>query len=302
MKKWLSIVLVLLLTAALFAGCGASSAENGRGNDLAGSTSVDGSLDDEYVSESGSSAESTPQPAEGQKMVYKVWLEAETEDIVALLENVEQQISELNGYIESQEQHNGSQYSSKRYRSAELTIRIPTEQLDNFVTHVSEFSNVVSKRRTAENITLNYVATQSRITALETEQTRLLELLAKAESMSDILDIEQRLTKVRTELEEYQSQLRVFDNQIDYSTIYLSISEVKEYTEVKEPETVWERIGSGFMESLENIGNFLVDLFVFLIVAFPYLIPLLLPLAIIIPLVRKKIKKNKRKEEENKTE
>lgn len=87
----------------------------------------------------------------------------------------------------------------------------------------------------------NEMAITSRITALETEESRLLELLAAAANMSDLLEIESRLTEVRTELEKVKSQLRIYENQVSYGTIYLTVSEVKEYTVVEEPENSGDR-------------------------------------------------------------
>ena len=103
------------------------------------------------------------------------------------------------------------------------------------------------------------------------EENRLLELLAKAETMEDLLLIESRLTDVRTELEEYTSQLRVFDNLVNYATIRLEIQEVLEYTPMAE-ETFWQRIGNGFSESLEDLGQGILDFIVFFISALPYLV------------------------------
>ena len=66
---------------------------------------------------------------------------------------------------------------------------------------------------------------------------------------------------MRYELENRASQLRLYDNQVDYATIYLSIDEVQEYTPVEEP-TVWERISGGFVSSVKGVGNGLLDLLV----------------------------------------
>ena len=83
----------------------------------------------------------------------------------------------------------------------------------------------------------------------------------------------------------------------------LNLQEVKRYTVVDEPETVWERIGRGFMESLQNLGNFCVELFVLLIVALPYLALIAVVVVTIILLIkrgiRKKLKKAQQKQEEN---
>ena len=296
MKKLLALTLTLLLVAAMLFGCGAKS------NDAAEGGANRYESDEIYDKEiSGSTTDSSAAPQQtNQKLVRKVWLNAETEDLDALLATVDSRITELSGYVENREVYNGSNYASRRYRTASLTIRIPADKLDEFVGQVTENSNIVSQNETTENITLSYADTESRQKALEVEQTRLLELLAKAESMEDILKIEERLTQVRTELEEVTSRLRVYDNMVDYGTIYLEINEVREYTVVEEPETVWERIGTGFMESLEILGNFFVELFVFLIVALPFLVPIGLVITALI-LLRKRAKRKKNpqpKEEE----
>lgn len=296
MKRTLALVIGLLLVASLLFGCGAAAndtaeIENGMG-------AVSDSVKQESLSEP--SAGSTTSLPLNQKLVRKIRMDAETEDLDALLAQIDQRITELSGYVEEREVYNGSAYASRRYRNASLTIRIPADQLDNFVTEVSDSANITSTNETTENITLSYIATQSRITALETEQTRLLELLAQAQSMEDLLKIESRLTEVRTELEEVTSQLRLFDNLVDYGTIYLNISEVREYTVVEEPETVWERIGSGFMESLKNLGKLATELFVFLIANLPYLVIIaVITVAIILTV---KYNKKRKKQPENKPE
>ena len=296
MKKLLALTLTLLLVAAMLFGCGAKSNDAAEGGSANRYESVE--IYDKEISGSTTDSSAAPQQT-NQKLVRKVWLNAETEDLDALLATVDSRITELSGYVENREVYNGSNYSSHRYRTASLTIRIPADKLDEFVGQVTENSNIVSQNETTENITLSYADTESRQKALEVEQTRLLELLAKAESMEDILKIEERLTQVRTELEEVTSRLRVYDNMVDYGTIYLEINEVREYTVVEEPETVWERIGTGFMESLEILGNFFVELFVFLIVALPFLVPIgLVITALILLRKRAKRKKNSQPKEE----
>ncbi|MBQ8358547.1 MAG: DUF4349 domain-containing protein [Oscillospiraceae bacterium] len=296
MKRFLAISLTLLLTLSLLAGCGAKS--NGSSNELAdgmmGGTGGSASLES-GTSNPGESITDAATLPQNQKLVRKIWLDAETEDLDALLSQVDQKIVELSGYVEEREVYNGSAYNaSYRYRHASLTIRIPVEQLDSFISHVSEASNITSTNETTENITLSYVATQSRITALETEQTRLLELLAQAETMEDLLKIESRLTDVRTELEEVTSQLRLYDNMVDYGTLYLNLSEVREYTVTEEPETVWQRIGSGFMQSLKDLGKFFTELFVFVVVGLPYFVIIGVVVIAVILLIKFRKKKAKK--------
>lgn len=269
-RKWLSIWLVLLLVLSL-AGCGAAATDSMMKNEASYDMAVEETLARAPMEgESLSDQSMTTNAITERKWIITINMRAETEDLDALLTGIDGKIEELDGYVESREVYNGSAYSSRRYRNASLTVRIPAEAVDRFTEHVEGVSNVISNNQDMQDITLNYVAVESRVKALQAEEERLLELMEQAENMSDLLEIEARLTQVRYELERVASQLRVYDNQVDYATIYLSISEVMEYTVVEE-QTVWQRIGSGFVDSLKGIGNFFVEVFVFLVANLPYL-------------------------------
>ena len=277
MKKFLKVTLTMMLVLAMLAGCGASSMAADRAPAMKNEIAVESpaapmpeyALDVDYGTSVSGAGQSVP--GTEQKLIKTVRMDVETEDLEALLPQISSRIIALDGYVENQELYNGSSYSSYRSRSANLTIRVPAENLAGFVEDVKGVSNVISYNESTENVTLQYVSTESRMKALEVEQERLLELLAKAENMSDLLEIEARLTDVRYELENVTSQLRVLANQVDYATIYLYISQVKVYTETEE-QTVWQRIGSGFKENLQDIGEDLTDFFVWVITYSPQLI------------------------------
>lgn len=273
LKKYLSLFLCALLIVSLLTACGGASSpsknyavmeEAAAEAPAMMADSANGMLT------SGSETGSTAIP-ENRKWIITVFMSAETEDLDVMTAALDEHITALNGYVEDQHIYNGSAYSSRRYRSANLTIRIPAENVDRFTEEVSGISNVISQEKNLEDITLNYVSTESRMTALQTEEARLLELMAQAETMSDLLEIEARLTDVRYELESVTSRLRTYDNQINYATIHLDISEVQEYTPVEDP-TLWERISGGFMDSLDDLWESLQDLLVFLVVAFPFIL------------------------------
>jgi hypothetical protein len=128
--------------------------------------------------------------ATAQKLIRTMDMTVETDDLDALLGNLDAKIRELGGYLENKSVRNGGSSSTRRYRYADLKIRVPVVSLDAMVEHIQGKSNVVNYTEKADDITLTYVATQSRVKALEVEQTRLLELLAKADKMSDLLQIE----------------------------------------------------------------------------------------------------------------
>lgn len=228
-----------------------------------------------------------------RKLIKTVDLNVETKEFDKMMNILTEQVDSLGGYIENMETYNGSAYASYRNtRNANMTIRIPKNRLDGFLETVSGISNVVRKSEYVEDVTLAYVDLESHKNALRTEQTRLLELLEKADSIEDIIVIEQRLSEVRYELESMESQLRTYDNKVDYSTVYLNINEVKELTPVEE-ETVWERMGNGFKSSLVDIGEGARELGIWFVVHIPYLV-IWAAVIVIIVAVHKKLRKNRR--------
>ena len=271
MKKFVSLTLALCLVLTLFTACGANSAAPQyamKEEAMEAPMAMDMAAGNSLTTAGAGQSQAIP---ENRKWIITVNMSAETEDLETLLASLDKKIAGLNGYVEDQNIYNGSSYSSRRYRSASLTVRIPAEDVDKFTEEVSGLANVVRTNKNLEDITLSYTATESHIKALETEEARLLEFMAKAENMSDLLEIEARLTDVRYELESYSSQLRLYDNQVDYATIYLDIEEVQEYTPVEE-ETFWEKITSGFKSNLKGLGEDLEELVVWIIVTSPYLL------------------------------
>lgn len=288
MKK-AAVVFWSVCMAAALAGCGSSSkhsmdtavsvskqemATNGSASlwsDYGYAESIEKEMDimDSAGTEAGVIAGQVT--VDERKLIKTVDMNVETRKFDELMSSIQSQVKTLGGYIESMNTYNGSSYSGYRAtRNADLTLRIPKAKLDTFLNAVSEACNVVRCSENVEDVTLTYVDLESHKEALGTQQSRLLELLEKAESIEDIIVIEQRLSEVRYQLESMESQLRTYDNQVDYSTVYLTVDEVEIYTPV-EKETAWERISAGFMESLDNIGNGFVEFGIWFVIHIPYL-------------------------------
>ncbi len=224
-----------------------------------------------------------------RKLIKTVDLSVETKDYDNLMVSLEKQIEELGGYIESLGAYNGSYYSGRVNRSANITARIPADKLDGFVKQIGEEANVVDRNESVEDVTLQYVDLDSHARMLEEEQERLLELLENAQTIEDIITIESRLSEVKYQLESMKSQLRTFDNKVTYSTVHIYIDEVKELTPVVE-QTAGERIAEGFAESIRDIGEGFKEFFIGLIINIPYIIVWAVIIAIIAFVVIKIVK------------
>ena len=155
-------------------------------------------------------------------------------------------------------------------------------------------TNVVSSSRYVEDITLRYTDTEGRVKALQTEEARLLELMEQAETMSDLLEIEGRLTEVRYQLENYTSTLRLYDNQVDYATLDLTLREVAKFTP-PEKQGFWEKVTSGLADSIVDLGQGMVDFAAWVLIELPYLVLVGLLGWLTVFLTRRSIKKRRAK-------
>lgn len=220
-------------------------------------------------------------------------LTAETENLTDAMGLLAEKIQASGGYVESQS-ISGTAVNSGRSPSAYITVRVPAEQLDSFVEDVSGMTNVVSSSRYVEDITLRYTDTEGRVKALQTEEARLLELMEQAETMSDLLEIEERLTEVRYQLENYTSTLRLYDNQVDYATLDLTLREVEKFTP-PEKQGFWQKVTSGLADSMVDLGQGIVDFAAWVLIELPYLVLVGLLGWLVVLLTRRSIKKRRAK-------
>lgn len=292
MKKHFKLLFVLTVLAALLAGC-AADAKTDRlaveetyapaGDMLCESARLPSSDGDLTDTDQGDLPDSAPSV---QKLIKNLHLSAETEDFDTLLPGVENCIAQLGGYVENSEIFHGGAYDANVLRNARMTVRIPAEKLPEFVDQLSGISNITSSSETTEDVTLTYSDTESRVKALEVERDRLLALMEKAETTQDLLEIESRLTEVRYQLESAASRLKLYDNLVSYSTVHLDIQEVRALTPTQAP-TVWQRLSTGFTDNLKGLGNFFVNLFVFLISALPIWLPIAAVVIVCVVIYRK---------------
>lgn len=306
-----------LLAAAVLSGCGGSSkysaasmnsyatADTTAAYDSGGDYLISNGVvtlnemaeeevvyEDSVEQESGESTALEQQDAlAGRKLIKTVNLNVETEEYDVLMPALEQRVASLGGYIEDMSSYNRGNYYSSDYigtkylRYASLTIRIPKENLDAFLSTVAEQSNVVSRSESVTDVTLQYVDLESHKRALLAEQDRLLELMERAETVEDIIAIEGRLSEVRYQLESMESQLRTYDNKIDYSTVYLSIDEVEQYTPTDQT-SVGQRISSGFMESLRGVGRGISNFAIWFVIHLPYIVVWAVIIVVIVLIIR----------------
>ena len=254
------------------------------GEEYAESADVNASADE--VGENAAAARSK------RKLIKTVNLSLETTKMDELMSTIKSKLDQTGGYIEDSNISNSSTYSNVRRRTATITARIPAENLDDFLKAVEDGANVTTKSENVRDVTLDYVDMESHKKTLQAECDRLLELMEQTDNIDEMIVLENRLSELRYQIESMESQLRTYDNQVTYSTVYLNIEEVIEFTEIEEPEpeTFVSRVTKGFSESLKSVGEGLVNFVVWFISALPYLVVWAIIIFIIVLIVRAIIK------------
>ncbi|MBQ9070025.1 MAG: DUF4349 domain-containing protein [Clostridia bacterium] len=180
-------------------------------------------------------------------------------------------ITELGGYTDSE-----SFSGSAPYRYAYITIRIPADKLDDFKTELSSLGTLTRYSATKQDVTLTYTSLKAKVDTLKLEADAVEELFEKAKTTNDLAQIsslQSKLYDLRLEINQAEAQLAAYDNSIAYSTVKLTVNEIKEHVVVEpEKKNAFERIGENLKENLSDIGNFFVDFFVWFVSAIPYFI------------------------------
>lgn len=332
-KKIISLLLAALVLALAFTGCAAkpySANEdmNGIRSEPSSSESFgsgmdyDMGMDNVYVDDSAAdvpmyapmepsysysegdiadiiAAASSTSQSEGRKMIYTAYADVETLEFDDTVQAVYAMLDRFGAYIESSSV-TGTDYATTYYgnrsrRTADFAIRVPVQNYSNMSQSLTELGNVISYSSNSENISTRYTDVESRLKTYRTEYDRLIEMLAAADNVYDMVTVEQRISEVEYNIETLTSELRGMDDSVNYSTINLYVREVHELTEVKQEE---QSFGAEIVEALKNSVKWLISALrtaaVCIIAALPWLIlPAVLAVVIII-IVRVKIRKNRK--------
>lgn len=306
MTKHLPTRLLTLLTALslslLFTACGASS--KGQSSETAMDAEVEEVIYENTAAEAPADkansmlsdplAQTSMPDGLNLKLIWRANLSMETLEFDKTLQQVSALVSELGGFIESSSYSGGSDASGNYINQyASITARIPSKDLNGFISRLNDCGTITNQRLSSENISLEYADTEARREALQTEYDRLLELMAQAEDVDAVIAIEARLSEVRLQLDSLSSQLRTYDNLVDYSTVNIDLYEVRNISGAA-ATTLTERIRNGFSNTLFNIQVFFEDLLVFVIVNIPVFVILAVVIVAVVLIVRK-VRRRKQK-------
>ena len=237
-------------------------------------------------------AANTPDATAGRKLIKNVGASIETKEFEACVAALEKKAVALGGYAESTERRQYSYAGARRW--AEMTLRIPAAKLEDFKKAMGEKGKVVEINESVSDVTMDYTDLEAHIKALRTERDTLLRLMDEAGSLSDLLTVQERLTDVNYRLDSLESRIRRLDDQIDLSTVRLTISETEEY-KPEEPKGFWAKVWYDLKTNTLGIGNGAVSIFGWFLGSLPILLLIAVAAVVVVLVIRRARRKRKAK-------
>lgn len=242
-------------------------------------------LSEDAAAEAGAQTQTAP------KIIYNVYLEMQTREYDNAVSEIEQAIAACNGYSESQNLSN----QTNAYRYADYTIRIPAENLEDFLQQAEEIGTVTYMNKSAQDVSEDYYDVQSRLESAKARLARLQELLAEAENMEDIVELEYALSDTQWEIDNYSGTLRYYDSRVDYSTVNISLREVYEVVTEEAPMTFGDKVSTAFTQGAKSVGNFFKNLIIGLSAAWIWILIIAAVVIAVVLIIRHAVKKHKDK-------
>ena len=241
--------------------------------------SADTAVYDLYVAEESgastggtSAADAGTEASAGQKLVRTASLTLRTTAFEADLESVQALLESLGGYVENLYQY--GDVASGDTRTASLSVRVPSENLDAFLSGVEGVGRVTDRSESVTDMTVQYTDNQARLDTLYAKMERLNQLMAQAQEVSDLIELESAIADTQYEIERYETSQRDIDRRVDMSAVSVTLLEdTPAQSATAEDVGLGERLGAALNASLRWLGGFLRNMLVFVTMILPVAVP-----------------------------
>ena len=281
MKRLVSILLTGVLLACLLAGCGGSGGAASHDNSYA---AAEETIEEAYDSGFADSSTADSAPAgdsgsgtdlSGLKLVYTGSVTVQSTEYDATVADIKSLIAEFGCIVETANEFDYDMgWRDAAYKASARdytwTLRVPSEKFSAMMDKLGTVhGHIESREQSAEDMTKQFRDNEGRISALKAQEQRLLSFMENAETISDTLEIEDRLTEVRYELEQLQNANNDIDFMAKYSKLTVRVHEVVDYdtTGMSFPQ----RVNQAFSDSSHGFVRVVQGLVIALIWLLPYL-------------------------------
>jgi Domain of unknown function (DUF4349) len=245
-----SLVAVGALSALLLAGCGGGGSAStvtqpavGRGAPAQGSVGRNSaplaapatpSVPGVSAGPAGVSKPGTPVVGVGPKLTKSASLDLQVKDISAAAARVRSIATGLQAQVLSEQIGQGSPGDPRPLQSGPdplngfgtLTLSVPADQLDTALDQLSSatIGTVLGRNVSSQDVTFQYVDTQSRLKTMRASVDRVRALMAQAKDLGQVVALESEMSQREADLESLESQLAELKTSVERSTLTVSLS------------------------------------------------------------------------------
>ncbi|MGN1250276.1 MAG: DUF4349 domain-containing protein [Candidatus Spyradocola sp.] len=228
----------------------------------------------ETMTQKSAAAETQDTAQYGLKIIRDAYIQIQTENYDADVEQLRALVEEFGGFITSSEEDGSAAYN-ERYggsnRYVNMSVRVPSGSLDNFLELAKQVGIVTGSSITESDVTASYVDTDRRLQAYQKQYDRVLAMMDQAETVEELITIESELSRLEMEIENCQGQLNYWDSRVGYSTVNIFVDEVRRAVTVVEDASLGERMRSALADSWYGFVEGAKDALVNMYAALPYI-------------------------------
>ena len=192
-----------------------------------------------------------------RKIIYRAQLDLVVNDFDKTELAAPRLVAEHGGYLA--DVHLARNAGDNRY--GKWTIRVPVDRFEAFLDAASKLGVPTRRQQSGQDVTEEYIDLEARLVTKQKFEERLIKLVEdRADSVKDLIVVEQQLARVRTEIEQMQGRQRYLQNQTSMTTVTLTAQEQHDYTPPETPglgsqiAMTW----NGSLGSMQNLGANLV--------------------------------------------
>lgn len=161
----------------------------------------------------------------------------------------------------------------KLVKRGTIVLRVSKDKFESVIGNLKGIGEVYNQQINGQDVTGQFVDTESRLRLLRIEQSRLEAYLMKLDDLDKIFRTESRLTEIRQEIESLTGNLNKMSSLVEDSTITLTMNEKYPDSDKKPvPVTYGQKLVNNLKSSLEGVVTFLGELLIIIIAALPVLI------------------------------
>lgn len=231
-------------------------------------------------------------PESEMKIIKTGSLRVETNDYESFISNLTSEVQSMGGYLENSSSEVYQVFENEeKLMYGNLKIRVPQENFYEFIEYIENSSEVKSKNLSETDVTKDYYEKDNKVKNLEVQEEHLRSLFDKAQTVEEMLLIENELRRVRTEIDALNISLKDIDDRAGMSTVILDVNEVLAANiNLAGQDSMWEKSKEGFINTVNSIIRTFENLLIYIVSVSPILIPAIIILVIVLLRVKKYVK------------